>query len=528
MRGCVTPRLWTPPLRPLTPDTSYGFAVVDFARNVLRYPLDPWEEWLVIHAGEMLPDGRPRFRHILVMVARQNGKTTLLVVLALFWLFVERWPWTLGTSTKLDYARISWEKAVALMRKTRTLRVQMPARGGIRRTNGEQEMTTAIGDGTTYKIGAANDDGGRSLSLDRLIQDELRQHHNYSAWNAGVGAMAGRPYAQNWCLSNAGDDTSIVLNERREMYLAFVKWWERHGTPEIAEQLLAGHLVPGMPNYRTMLAEWSADEDADPRDLAALAQANPNLNVVGWDGALRMDPQEKYLEACAAVEKGGTALTSFKTEFMCIRVSMLDPAVDAAAWKVSSGPIDLTGRRVALCVDVSPDLEHATLLACALDDAGVADLDVVAAWEGPTAVRDMQRDLPGHVQLIKPVMLGWFPGGPAAAAAASLRDRAAKDRFFAWPPPWLEVHEIVKESAAVCMGFAVDVRAHLVRHGDDPLLTQHVTGASKVMVGESTWRFSRGPEAAHVDAAYAGAGAKHLAQIMPAAPGPIRLVGGED
>src|SRR5690606_19899306 len=98
--GVTQPRIATAPLvtgKPgpcgcgcaLTPRTSYGFDVDDFARDVLRMELDPWQRHLVIHAGELLPDGRtPRFRTVLSMVSRQNGKTTLLVVLTLYWLYV--------------------------------------------------------------------------------------------------------------------------------------------------------------------------------------------------------------------------------------------------------------------------------------------------------------------------------------------------------------------------------------------------------------------------------------------------------
>jgi hypothetical protein len=531
MRGSVTPRLWTPPLRPLTPETSRGFAQVTFAREVLRRPLDPWQEWLVIHAGEMLPDGRPRYRHVLVLVSRQNGKTYLLVVLSLFWMFVDRWPLVFGTSTKLDYARESWDKATKIVKATKVLRVQMPARGGFRRTNGEQEMTSAIvlpnGDqGTRYKIGAASDDGGRSLAIDRLVQDELRQHKTYDAWNAGTGAMSARPYGQNWALSNAGVDGSVVLNDRRDSALRFIKWWETNGSDEVADRLLAGELPAGMPSYREGMFEWSADTDADPLDPLALAQANPNLNVTGWDGVLRMDPQELYLEAASAVESGGLQLAGFKTERMCIRVPVLDAAVDAGAWKRSAGVIDLAGHRVALCVDVSPDLEHATLTAAAPVGDDLVMLDVVDAWSGPTAVRQMLAALPGLVLEVRPVSLGWFPSGPAAAALSTLRDRAAKDRHFVWPPPWLEIVEITSETSGVCMGFAVDVRANLIRHGDDPLQNDHVTGADKLPTGD-TWRFSR-RGAGHVDAAYSAAGAAHLARIMPAPAGPLRLVGADD
>ena len=43
-----------------TPETTDGFDVIDFSATVLRMPLDPWEQYTVIHGLELLPDGRPR------------------------------------------------------------------------------------------------------------------------------------------------------------------------------------------------------------------------------------------------------------------------------------------------------------------------------------------------------------------------------------------------------------------------------------------------------------------------------------
>jgi hypothetical protein len=74
--GSTEPRIYTPPLRPLTPETSLGFEVVDFAREVLGVTLYPWQEWLLIHALELREDGRYRFRRIIVLVARQNAAPT--------------------------------------------------------------------------------------------------------------------------------------------------------------------------------------------------------------------------------------------------------------------------------------------------------------------------------------------------------------------------------------------------------------------------------------------------------------------
>ena len=80
--GRTEPRLWTRPLRELTPETSLGFEVIRFALRVLGVELRPWQQWLLIHALELLEDGSYRFQRVVVLVARQNGKTLLAAVVA--------------------------------------------------------------------------------------------------------------------------------------------------------------------------------------------------------------------------------------------------------------------------------------------------------------------------------------------------------------------------------------------------------------------------------------------------------------
>src|SRR3954467_3044218 len=75
--GATIPRIFTPPLRELDEDGTYGWDVIRFAEGI-GWPLDPWERWAVVHLGELWHDGTPRFRFVLMLVARQNGKTTLL------------------------------------------------------------------------------------------------------------------------------------------------------------------------------------------------------------------------------------------------------------------------------------------------------------------------------------------------------------------------------------------------------------------------------------------------------------------
>ena len=154
--GSTLPRVYTSPLITGIPGpcgcgcaldytTSYGFHLADFAADVLGMPLDPWQRWLAIHAGEMLPDGRPRFRQVLVLIARQNGKTHLGVVLTLYWLFLERQRLILGTSTNRDTAKESWAAACAAALAAPELVSEMPPKDSVRRANGSETLETLAG-----------------------------------------------------------------------------------------------------------------------------------------------------------------------------------------------------------------------------------------------------------------------------------------------------------------------------------------------------------------------------------------------
>jgi len=487
--GSTFPRIATPPLVTgrrgpcgcgcaLTPRTSYGFDVEDFARDVLGRPLDPWQRYLVIHAGEIrkgVNGGQPRFRQVLVLVARQrplNGKTELLVILTLYWLYVERVRTVLGTSTNLAYAHESWEKAVTLAETTPELAAEIP-KDGVRRANGEQTLSTVWGG--RYKIAASNRKGGRSLTIDRLVMDELREHDSWDAYNAAVPATNAVHDAQVWMISNQGDDRSEVLNTLRD-------------------QAIEG--VDG----RLGIFEWSSPEGMDATDLEALAMANPNLGH-------RIDLDAIMGDAKRAQRAGGKQLASFLTEVHCRRVSLLNPAVELEAWSECAGGngLDSLRDRVAFCLDVSLDELHATLYAAAVDGEQV-QVDVVQAWEGQNAIREMTAALPAIVERVKPKVLGWFPYGPAAVAAAALTSRPG------WPPTGVKIEPIRGDVAAVCMGFAEQVRSRAIAHTGDPLLDAHVRAAEKLYHGDG-WRFTR-KGAGQVDAAYAAAGAVHLARTL--------------
>lgn len=495
--GRTEPRLFTPPLRRLTPDTSYGFDVIRFAEIVLKMPLDPWQQWLVIHAGELLPDGRPRFRKVLVVVARQNGKTHVLLVLTLFWLFSEMWDMILGTSTTLDYAAEPWQKAIDAARRIPALRRRLKSgpTTGVREANGEREFVT--GDGCRYKIAAMGPRAGRSLSIDRLVLDEVRQHLKWSTHDAAVNAMQARPHAQAFMISNQGGPEAVVLDFYREAALAM--------------------LAPGAEvlDPRLGFFEWSPPDGVPTDSMQAAAWANPNLGR-------RVDVDAIRGAAALAHRAGGEALTGYLTEVLCIKVASMDPAIDVAAWGRGAvpGSLDRYRRRLAAVLDVAPDGKHATLCAGADVGNGVTRVEIVRAW-GPDEVGKITSDVRRWVRKHKPRAFGWFPNGPAAAVSAELADRGHV--AASWPPIGVDVAELRGEVAAICMGFAQRVAGGQVVHSAEPLLDDHVRGATKHRTGD-VWRFARGG-VGHVDAAYAAAGVDYLVRAMPPPVGDPRLVG---
>lgn len=474
--GRTEPRVWTRPLRELTPDTSYGYDVIRFARVVLGLRLYPWQEWLLIHACELLPDGRPRFRTVVVEVGRQNGKTFVPVVLAAYWLFVERVPMVLGTSTTLDYAREPLDKVVELVEATRALRRRVGPRW-VRKTNSQHRATTRSG--SRYQIAARGRRAGRSLTVHRLVADELREHADYATWDAAYNAMTAVGDAQAWALSNAGGAESLVLNDLRDLAV-------EDGDPQL------GYFG------------WTAHPGVDVRDVDALLQANPSTGY----GDIRIGGL--VAEAEAALRTGGLKLAGFKTEKLCITVPTLNPAIDPGAWAACADPGDLAGvrDRVALFVDVAPDAQHATLVAAAVLPDGRVRVEPVEAWSGIGAADRAARALPAVVRRVRPRQFGWAPSGPAAELTAGLTERPG------WPPPGVELVELRGDAAAACMALRSVVNARQLVHSNDPLVDAHVASAEQLWRGD-TWVFARRGRG-HCDAAYAVAGAVQLARTMPA------------
>jgi hypothetical protein len=481
--GRLEPRIWTPPLRDLSdPESSWGYDFIDFC-DLIGRPLDAWQRWLAVHLGELFPDGSPRYRKAIILIARQNGKTVFTRLLILFWMFVERAPEILATSTDRAAAKRSWKKVVELAERTPMLAEALPARH-IALQIGEEALWNDYG--STYRFAAPTRRAGRGDTLDRAVLDELREHKTRDVWDAVLPTMNAVDDALLVCASNEGDEESVVLHEEYDSAVEFIE--------------------TGQGDRRTFLAAWSSPAGAEPTDLEALAYSNPALGH-------RISPDALLGQAIAAQRAGGETLARFRIEIMCQRVNLLDSAIDLEQWNAcgTDQPIDLAERRkrVAVCVDVALDATHCTAVAAATID-GVTHVEVVGRWQGIGATAALRAELPALIERIKPRVVVWFPAGPAAAVAADLKARRG-NRL--WPPRGVRVEEVGAETSAACMGTAELVAAGQLQHPRDPMLDQHVQQAQRLRRGDA-WVFAR-RGSAPIDATYALAGAVHAARTMP-------------
>ena len=361
-RGRTEPRIWTRPLRPLTPETSRGFEVIDFAREFLGVDLYPWQQWLLIHALELLTDGSYRFRRVIVLVARQQGKSMLAAVLAAWWLHVEsrRFPdrvrpadfKIVGTAQNLDIAREPWSRVKAWSdpdpdtaeAEALAIPALQAATEKVVDTNGKESIRAR--NQAHYEIRAASSARGKPAA--RVIMDELREQKTWSAWNAASQTSKSFWAGQVWGISNAGDPTAVVLKTQRDRSLELIEEWDRY----VGAGLTDAETYANDPAHDVSLGlfEWSAPDGCDLADVDAILQANPSI---GYGNATVAD---------ALSDAGSMPEADYRTEVLCqwvaARVATYVSTRDFEATHMPSSEVSALiphGARTVWGVDTSQD-----------------------------------------------------------------------------------------------------------------------------------------------------------------------------
>ena len=363
MKGCTEPRVWTPPLRELTPETSLGYMFIDFCES-LNQPLLPWQKWLSIHAleivGDFETDWHFRFRYVVILVSRQNGKTYWFKLLGLFFNYVLQTKLVIGTAQNLDKANDTFEEAVNLIEETPMLSEEF-----VKALRGAGKREYVLKGGERWKVIATNR-RGRGWSSDLILMDEIREQTGWEGWSAVSKTMLARPNAILVGVSNAGDATSVVLRHLR------LQAMEQLGDPDGISKNRKG-LGGEDIDDSLALFEWSAAPDCDIADRDAWAQANPSLGY----GFLT----EKALKSSMLTDPEQI----FRTECLCQWVeSTLPEPFPIGAWQ---GGIDEKSKiapesEITYGIDLSNNRTWTSIAACGQREDGQWHIEVVARGIG--------------------------------------------------------------------------------------------------------------------------------------------------
>lgn len=349
IRGITEPRLRTKahdlPTR--------GQEMIDFCERI-GFKLLPWQELLALEMHRYKPDGRWASSEQGIVVSRQQGKSTFMALRILWGMYELGEKLQVATAHKLTTSSEIFYKIDQIIQSTPELLEQFHKKY---ESKGSQEIR--LKNGNRYLVRANNSAARGIAAVDTIYMDEIREYRDMDVWSSMRYTQMSSLNPLTIVLSNAGDQHSLVLNKLRERAMAAI----------------------GGADDPIGWFEWSAPAetpvDDSPAFWAGAAQSNPSLGYTVHPDNLR------------AVLNDDESIV--RTEVLCQWVSVINPAINPAAWTACAKEGARLDRDTTtwMAMDLSPDRKHAALLG-AQQSGDNFIVVLLATFSNPVNIDDRQ------------------------------------------------------------------------------------------------------------------------------------------
>ncbi len=461
--GVQTPRIHSQ----LNDLPSKGHEMIEFAKEI-GMPLMPWQEFVAIHGHKVKPDGRYHHSECGLVIARQSGKSTFMMLRVLTGMFVWGENLQLSSAHRLTTSLETFRQMVGIIESNDKLASEVKK---IRWQHGAEEME--LKGGRRFVVKAANN-ASRGISAPSSIHlDELREYKDEDAWSSMRYTMMASKNPQVWIYSNAGDQHSVILNKLRERAIAAsvnpsdtIGWFEWSAEPDAPITLPSGEI------------NWPA-----------FAQANPSLGITIHPDNIKAvinDPPDIV-----------------RTEVLCQWVDTINSAIDAQKWELcKTDPIPLDpDKETWFGLDLSPDRKFGALVATQKLPGEKFNLVLLHTWSNDYSINDLAvaNDIAPYVRKYN----------VQTVAYSKRTAQAVASRLVPAGIPITDMDGAIY--AESCDRWLGAINSHRLQHGGQEELTQQTLSAAKLPYGDGSWIIGRRASRVAVCAAVASALATYFA-----------------
>ena len=244
--------------------------VIEFFENYLHHSkgklggklvvLELWQKALLAAAfGFVDIDGNRQFRKALLIVGKKNGKSTIASGVGLYMQLAdgEPGPEVYAVATKKDQAKIIWQEAKRMVRKSPSLLKRVRTLVA--------ELASDFNDGV-FKPLASDSDTLDGLNVHCALMDEIHQWKNGQAlYDIVADGVAAREQALIFETSTAGTIREDIYDQEYDD----------------ADRLISGYEDPeGYHDEHTVAFIYELDSRAEWTDPSCWRKANPGLGTI--------------------------------------------------------------------------------------------------------------------------------------------------------------------------------------------------------------------------------------------------------